>query len=263
MLGAIIGDIVGSRYEWNNIKTTEFELFSKECRFTDDSVLTIAVADAIVNKKTYTNCLKYWAKKYPEAGYGGSFLAWFSSDSDEPYHSWGNGAAMRVSAIGLAFDTLEKVIAEARKSAEITHNHEEGIRGAESTASAVFMANQGKSKAEIKKYIEDTYNYDLSRTLDEIRPYYKFDYSCAGSIPEAIIAFLESENYEDAIRKAVSIGGDSDTIACITGGIAQAFYKTIPSEIVTKAKSYLSAEMLDVLDKFNETYDVVYKVKSL
>jgi len=256
MLGAIAGDIVGSIFEFNNIKTTDFNLFSAHSSFTDDTVLTIAVADCILNGKGYAEAFKYWGKKYPNAGYGGRFIRWLFSDSTEPYNSFGNGSAMRVSPVGFAFDDLDIVLSEAQKSAEVTHNHPEGIKGAQAIASAIFLARQGKEKKEIKSYIENQFNYNLNRTIDEIRPLYSFDETCQGTVPEAIIAFLESNDFEDAIRKAISLGGDSDTLACITGGIAQAFYKYIPQYINDNVRERLTKDLLDILEKFQSKYFV-------
>jgi ADP-ribosylglycohydrolase len=255
MLGAITGDIVGSVFEFNNIKTTNFNLFSTRSSFTDDTVMTIAVADCILNGKDYIEAFKYWGRKYPYAGYGGRFNHWLFSNSIEPYNSFGNGSSMRVSPVGFAFDDLDTVLNEAKKSAEVTHNHPEGIKGAQATASAIFLARQGKKKREIKSYIESQFNYNLDRTIEEIRPLYIFDETCQGTVPEAIIVFLESKDFEDAIRKAVSLGGDSDTLTCITGGIAQAFYKEIPQYIVEKVKEILAKDLLDILEEFERKYN--------
>jgi ADP-ribosylglycohydrolase len=250
MIGAIAGDIIGSAYEWHNIKSKEFELFSPRSKFTDDTVLTVAVADCILNNKDYAKTLKEYGRKYPHAGYGGNFNRWLLSDDLGPYNSFGNGSAMRVSPVGFAFDTLDKVLSEAKRSAEVTHDHPEGIKGAQATAGAIFLARTGKDKKEIRDYIEATFKYDLSPTLVAIRPDYRFDETCQGSVPQAIIAFLESENYEDAVRNAVSIGGDSDTIACITGGIAEAFYKIIGNDIIRAARGLLDTRLLNIVDLF-------------
>ncbi|MGK7934086.1 MAG: ADP-ribosylglycohydrolase family protein [Microcystaceae cyanobacterium] len=250
MLGAIAGDIIGSVYEFDNIKTKDFPLFGKENYFTDDTVLTIAVADTILNQGEYCQSLKRYFRRYPTVGYGGNFRIWGKSDSLQPYNSWGNGSAMRVSPVGYAFNDLETVLLEAKKSAEATHNHLEGIRGAQATASAIFLARKRKSKAEIKAYIEENFGYDLSQTIEEIRPYYTFDVSCQGSVPQAITAFLDATDFEDAIRNAISIGGDSDTIACICGGIAQAFYG-LPDAIADQSLSYLEDDLKQVLIEFN------------
>lgn len=250
MLGAIVGDIVGSIYEFNNHRFKDFSLFGEDCKFTDDTVLTVAVADCLMNNGNYTEYIKKYARKYTGRGYGGRFRQWVSSESMEPYNSWGNGSAMRVSAVGFAYDDLATVMLEAQRSAEVTHNHFEGIKGAQATAVAIFMARTGQSKEEIRETIAKSFGYDLNRTVDEIRPVYIFNESCQGTVPEAIIAFLESTNFEDAIRNAISLGGDSDTLACITGGIAEAFYGDVPKDIAEKALSYLDDNMRTVVENF-------------
>lgn len=254
VIGAIAGDIIGSVYEGNEIKTTEFELFTFESTFTDDTVLTVSVADCILHGKAYAKALKEYGRKYPYAGYGGMFQTWLLSNRSEPYNSFGNGSAMRVSPVGFAFNSLEEVLREAEKSAAVTHNHPEGIKGAKVVAAAIFLARGGESKGKIKEYIEKNFDYNLRQSLDEIRPYYSFDETCQGSVPQSVIAFLESKSYEDAVRKAISIGGDSDTIACITGGIAQAYYKKIPEYIIKKVREILDAELLNIVDLFNERF---------
>lgn len=254
MLGAMIGDIVGSVYEWHNIKTRDFPLFSGRCFFTDDTVLTAATAQAIMNGTNYSAVYQDFARRYPGRGYGGNFGGWIWAENPQPYNSWGNGSAMRVSPVGFVFNDIEALLAEAKRSAEVTHNHPEGIKGAQSTALAIFMGRQGASKAEIREEISGRFGYSLDRTLDDIRPQYTFDVSCQGSVPEAIIAFLESSDYEDAVRKAVSLGGDSDTIACITGGIAEAFYGGIPQEIADQGRSYLPEEFIKIIEEFRELY---------
>ena len=252
MLGAVIGDIVGSVYEWNNIKTTDFILFKPNCFFTDDTVLTAATAKAMMTGEDYAHIYQDFSRRYPGRGYGGNFSRWIHMEDPTPYNSWGNGSAMRVSPVGFALNTVEEVLAEAQRSAEVTHNHPEGIKGAQATALAVLLARLGESKTEIKETLTQFFAYDLGRKLDEIRPSYTFDVSCQGSVPEAIIAFLESTSYEDAIRKAISLGGDSDTIACITGGIAEAFYGGVPDEIAEVGRGYISEEILQILDDFTE-----------
>jgi ADP-ribosylglycohydrolase len=270
MLGAIVGDVIGSTFEWHNVKSVDFQLFSSQSRFTDDTVMTIAIADAILNKerhknfitdsieakKTYAYKLREYGKKYPDAGYGQMFNEWLLSQELKPYNSFGNGSAMRVSPIGFAFDSLEDVLKEAKRSAVVTHNHREGIKGAQAVASAVFLARTGSNKKQIKHFIEKKFRYNLSQRLDDIRPNYKFDSSCQGSVPQAIIAFLESESFEDSIRKAISIGGDSDTIACIAGGIAQAYYKEIPGLIVDRVRFILDSGLKRILYSFNERFNV-------
>ncbi len=251
MIGAIAGDIIGSVYEWNNIKTTDFPLFDEKSTFTDDSVLTIAVAHAILDNLDYGETIKQYGQKYPGRGYGSSFSKWLYLPNNEPYNSWGNGSAMRVSPVGFAFDTLERVLSEAEKSAAVTHNHLEGIKGAQSVALAIFLARKLESKETIKREIGSRFSYNLNRTLSEIRPNYTFDVSCQGSVPESIIAFLESNDYEDAIRLAISIGGDSDTIACITGSIAQAFYKEIPMYITESVRERLPDDLWQIVERFD------------
>ena len=262
MLGAIVGDTVGSIYEFNNTKDYHFEMFTNQSGYTDDSIMTMAVAywllkDPEHKYETLEEAMVTFAKNCycPNGGYGEMFYVWLfmpwslreicpkafdedflpkydSPDGRVPYNSWGNGSAMRVSAVGWFFDTLEETEKVAKISAEITHNHPEGIKGAQATAAAIWMARNGKSKEEIKEYIEIKYGYDLSRTWEYLNRTYDWDSSCQGTVPEAIIAFLESNDFEDAIRKAVSMGGDSDTLACITGGIAEAFYKEVPVHMI-------------------------------
>ncbi len=254
MLGAIAGDIIGSVYEGNNIKTKDFPLFDVNCQFTDDTVLTVAVADVILNGGGYADRLKEYYRCYPYAGYGGNFRLWAQSINTEPYNSWGNGSAMRVSPVGFAFTDLDSVLREAKRSAEVTHNHPEGIKGAQATAAAIFLARTGLEKGAIKSYIETTFGYDLGQTLETIRPGYRFDISCQGSVPQAILAFLESTDFEDAIRNAVSLGGDSDTIACITGGIAEAFYGGVPQPIAREALARLDQPLSAVTREFRFKY---------
>lgn len=256
MIGAIAGDIIGSVFEWNNIKTTEFPLFTPQSGFTDDTVLTVAVAHAILRKSDYAVSLKTFARKYPDSGYGGRFYQWIFSSDSRPYNSWGNGSAMRVSPVGFAFDSMQDVLDEAKQSAEKTHNHPEGIKGAQATALAIFLARKGESKDRIRQEISTRFHYNLNRTLDEIRPVYRFNESCQETVPEAVIAFLESESFEDAIRKGISLGGDSDTLACIAGGIAQAYYRGVPKEIVSAVRDRLPEEFLAVIDEFNEKYGI-------
>ncbi len=254
MIGAIAGDIIGSVYESGWMKSTDFQLFTPGSTFTDDSVLTVAVADCIIHGKDYADTLKEYGKRYPDAGYGGSFYSWIFSAGKAPYNSYGNGSAMRVSPVGFAFDTLEEVLAEAKRSAEVTHNHPEGIKGAQAVAAAIFLARTGQPKDKITQYIEGRFGYNLRRTVDGIRPGYHFDVTCQGSVPEAIIAFLDSTDYEDAVRKAVSLGGDSDTQACIAGAIAQAFYGDIPDYIAAKARELLEDDLMEIVDEFNGRY---------
>lgn len=229
-------------------------MFSEWSTFTDDTVLSIAVADAIMNRREYGVTIKAYGRRYPHAGYGGSFYRWLLTDESRPYNSWGNGSAMRVSPVGFAFGSVDAVLKEAEKSAAVTHNHPEGIKGAQAVALAVYLARSGHSKKDIKEAIASRFDYDLDRTLDAIRPGYRFDISCRGSVPESIIAFLESTGVEDAIRNAISLGGDSDTMACIAGGIAQAFYGRVPEKIVTEVRRRLPEELMAVVDAFQGKY---------
>jgi ADP-ribosylglycohydrolase len=262
MIGAIVGDIVGSSHEFNSIKSTRFNLFDNASCYTDDSVMTMAVAEWLLDDANHShNVLEEKMVKFgslnPDAGYGGMFASWLffpeyinKSGKRVPYNSFGNGSAMRVSAVGWLFDTLEETEKVAEISASITHNHSEGIKGAQATASAIWMARNGKSKQEIKNYISTKYGYNLDQTCDDIRPKYGFDVTCQGSVPEAIVAFLDSTDYESTIRLAVSLGGDSDTQACIAGGIAEAFYKDIPQEIVSCAMRLLPGYFKETLKRF-------------
>ena len=254
ILGAIAGDIIGSVYEHCNIKRTDFPLFLKSSDFTDDSVLTVATMKVLLENKGYTEVYQAYSRRYEGRGYGDNYYLWIYSSDPKPYNSWGNGSAMRASPVGYAFDSLERVMQEAKRSAEVTHNHPEGIRGAQATAVAVFLARTGSSKKEIREYISSRFGYDLNRTTEEIRPGYTFDISCQGTVPEAIIAFLESMDFENAIRLAVSLGGDSDTLACITGSIAQAFYKTIPEHIAENCLKLLPGEMIRTISAFSKKY---------
>jgi ADP-ribosylglycohydrolase len=256
MIGAIAGDIIGSVYEWHNIKTTEFQLIDPKSFFTDDSVLTIALADSILSDTPYEILLKDYYRRYPHAGYGGMFHNWALSKESNPYNSFGNGAAMRISPVGFAYSTLDEVLARAEEFTAITHNHPEGIRGAKATAAAIFLARTGNDRDQIRDYIQLHFGYDLSRRLDDIRPLYTFDETCQGTVPEAIIAFLESTSYESAIRLAISLGGDSDTLACITGGIAQAFYGEVPVAIEKMVYQRLDKPLAEVTRRFMDKYSV-------
>jgi len=251
MIGAIAGDIVGSIYEWENIKTTEFPLFGKGCCFTDDTVMSVAVADWLMQGGNLENTLKAYGRRYPYAGYGEFFIDWLQSETSKPYNSWGNGSAMRVSPVGWLFDTFEETLNVARQTAEITHNHPKGIKGAQATALCIYLARIGESKEYIKDSTQKLFGYNLDRTCDEIRPDYLFDVSCQGTVPEAIIAFLESNNFESAIRLAVSLGGDCDTLTCITGGIAEAYYG-IPPWIKKEALNRLTDDLRNIVIEFEK-----------
>lgn len=254
MLGALTGDIVGSIYEWNNIKTTEFPLFTDSCGFTDDSVLTVALAEAILTGKSYVALMRQYYGRYPDAGYGGNFIQWARSKYPAPYGSWGNGAAMRISPVGWAYGSMEMVLKKAEEYTVITHNHIEGIKGAKATASAIFMGRSGASKEEIRKRVTRTFGYDLSRSCDDIRPGYEFDVSCQGTVPQAFTAFLDSSDFENSIRLAVSLGGDTDTLACITGSIAEAFYGGVPEHIANQTFSFLDDQLSTLTKKFIEKF---------
>jgi ADP-ribosylglycohydrolase len=256
MLGAIAGDIIGSIYENFGTKRKDFRLFTPFSTFTDDTVLTVAVAHAILTSQPYAPVLKSYAKKYPLRGYGSKFLIWMSSAGLEPYNSFGNGSAMRVSPVAHAFETESEIFMQAQKTAECTHNHPEGIKGAQATAAAVFMAKNGFDREDIRKGIQKKFGYDLSSTVDEIRPYYKFDITCQGSVPQAIIAFLDSSSFEDAVRNAVSLGGDADTQAAIAGSIAEAYYKEIPHDILRQIRNRLTRELWYTTEEFYRKFGI-------
>lgn len=263
MIGAILGDMVGSPYEFDRgRKIKEFgPLFVIGSHYTDDSVMTIAVAEGLMNagkeadakdiKSEVVKAMKKWGRRYPHAGYGGKFRHWLRSEDDSPYGSWGNGSAMRVSAAGWMYDTLERTREVAALTAEVTHNHPEGIKGAEATAAAIFLARSGRTKDEIRQYIEDEFGYDFSRTLDEIRPGYHHVESCQETVPEAITAFLEGRDFEDVVRNAVSLGGDCDTLTCIAAGIAEAFYG-VPDEYREETLGRLEDDMREVYERFRK-----------
>ena len=250
LLGGIAGDIIGSIYEFNPVRFKDFELFKSNSTYTDDTVMTIANAEWLLSKGVLMDIMRKYGHKYPGAGYGGMFYDWLKSRCPKPYNSFGNGSAMRVSPVGWAFETLEETLEAAKQSAEITHNHPEGIKGAQATAACIFMARTGKSKQEIKEYVETKFGYDLSRTCNEIRPTYQFNESCQGTVPESIIAFLESTDFESAIRLTVSLGGDADTMGAITGAIAEAYYNVIPEHIKNEVLKRLPVEFINVLGEF-------------
>ncbi len=259
MLGAIAGDIIGSVYEgkvaWQSARTPHFKpLFHPKARFTDDTVLTVAVAESILYGGDLVNLFKEYAGIYPGAGYGGTFRRWAASESRKPYQSWGNGSAMRVSPVGYAFDSLDEVLLRAKWTAEVTHDHPEGIKGAQATAAAVFLARTGSDKEQIRDYVERKFGYRLDARIDDIRPGFDFDVSCRGTVPPAILAFLELTDYENAVRLAVSLGGDADTLGCITGGIAQAYYGGVPAEIRSQARDRLNDHLGSILDEFETRF---------
>jgi len=257
MLGAIAGDIIGSVYEGHRIKTKDFPLFQPRCHFTDDSVLTIAVAQAILEGGDYLRAIRELGRRYPHAGYGGAFKAWLRAEQPLPYNSWGNGAAMRVSPVGWAFESVDDVLREAARTAEVTHNHPEGIKGAQATALAVHLARKGQGKEAIRQEIAGRFGYDLARTVEGIRPGYGFDVSCQGTVPEALVAFFDSTSYEDAVRNAISLGGDSDTLACIAGGVAEAFYGPLPADILARVRACLTPDLWEVTERFCRRYGVL------
>ena len=260
MLGAIIGDIIGSRFEFDQgNKSKEFKLFTKDCNFTDDTVMTVAVAEALMDvgpdadektvKEAVIRSMKKWGQKYPYAGYGARFISWVLTDDPEPYGSYGNGSGMRVSPVGWLYDTVERTREVARWTAEVTHNHPEGIKGAESTAAMIFMARNGTSKEEIKKYVEDEFGYDLSRTLDEIRPTYEHVEDCMHTMPEAFTCFLEADSYEATLRNVMYIGGDTDTLGAIAGAIAEANW-SVPLDIIKQATEFIPKEFMGLYARF-------------
>ena len=260
MYGAIIGDIVGSRFEFGNCRRKDFSLFSPECRFTDDTVMTLAVAQALMTDGDFTAAMQRLGRKYPNAGYGGMFLRWLMAAHPRPYGSWGNGSAMRVGPCGMMARSLEEALDLAERSAAVSHDHPEGIRGAMAVAAAVYLAKTGSSREDIREYTEAHF-YPLDRTLDEIRPGYGFDSSCRGSVPQAIQAFLESADFEDAVRNAISLGGDSDTIAAIAGSIAWPFYSRTEGptarmrSIRAEAAAYLPDDLRSIAEKFASRFD--------
>ena len=260
MLGAIAGDIIGSVYEFNAVKHKDFPLFTAKSAFTDDTILSVAVAEAILEDRPYGATIKQYAQAYPNpvGSYGARFQQWATSSTLEPYNSWGNGSAMRVSAVGFAFDEMDAVLEVAKQTAEVTHNHPEGIKGAQATAAAILLAKKGARKPVIKDFVEDRFGYDLGRSLADIRPTYQFNESCQETVPESIIAFLESTDFEDAIRNTISLGGDTDTMGSITGGIAEAFYGGVPDEIVQEVLFRLDEPLKNMTLRFCDRYTQPY-----
>lgn len=261
LMGAILGDIAGSIYEFDPHKSTDINLQDKRMDYTDDTIMTIAVADWILNDKRHTmnglvERMQQWGRRYPHpmGAYGNMFSQWLRSDNPMPYNSWGNGSAMRVSAVGFAFDTLEETMNVAKKCAEVTHDHPEGIKGAQATAAAIFMARTGSPKEVIRRYITDTFGYNLDRSCNDIRPTYRFDGSCQGTVPESIIAFLDSKDYEDALRLCISLGGDADTMGAITGAIAGAYYNKMPYALYEFGMEKLPKDIQNVVGLFNSKY---------
>ena len=260
MLGALVGDIVGSVYEFANTKSTDFELFTPWSSYTDDSVMTLAVAKWLVEDEAHTihyliYCMQELGNRYPNAGYGGNFGWWLRQDDPKPYNSWGNGAGMRVSPVGLYAKTLDEALALAAITASVSHNHPEGVKGAQAVASCVFLAKEGKAKTEIKAYVQNTFGYNLNRKIAEIRPRYGFDVSCQGSVPESIIAFLEGNSFEEVLRLAISLGGDSDTIGAMAGAIAACVYP-IPDDIEKRCDAILTEDLRKIKDRFCELIEM-------
>lgn len=253
MIGAIAGDIIGSVHEGRCTKRKDFPLFARDAHFTDDTVLTVAIAAAILQDGNYLGCVRDFGRRYPRAGYGGTFVHWLLGDDPAPYNSWGNGSAMRVGPVGFAFDSEVAVLREAGASAAITHDHPEGIKGAQATALAIFLARNGASRETIRTRISTDFGYDLTRSVEEIRPGYAFDVSCQGSVPESIIAFLDVDSWEDAVRNAVSLGGDADTMACIAGAIAEAHFG-LPEAIRDRALAMLPPDLRRVAEEFTAAF---------
>lgn len=260
MYGAILGDIIGSRFEFDRGGwSKEFDLLTPECKFTDDTVMTVAVAEALLEaggdasvdeiEKNCINMMQKWGCKYPNAGYGTGFIKWLFEQNPKPYDSWGNGSAMRVSAAGWLYDTVERTREVARTTANVSHNHPEGIKGAECTAAVIFLARNGSSKEDIKEYVVKEFGYDISKSVDEIRPFHRHDESCMDSLPKALVSFFEGDSYEDIVRNAVSLGGDTDTIAAIAGSMAEGMYG-VPEDLKEECLSFIPEEMADVISDF-------------
>jgi ADP-ribosylglycohydrolase len=256
MLGAIAGDIIGSVYEFHPIKKVDFPLFGKRSQWTDDTVLTMAVAETLLTGRPYRETIREFALADSDAGFGGMFRQWFTMPGSKPYNSFGNGSAMRVSPVGWAFETLERTLAEAQDSAEVTHNHPEGIKGAQSVAAAIFLARQGAGQTDIRDALETRFGYNLHRTYEDIQPSCSFDETCQRSVPEALICVLTSTSFEDAVRRAVALGGDADTQAAIAGSIAEALYGGVPAEIAKEARARLTPQFTLILDTFQEKYHI-------
>jgi ADP-ribosylglycohydrolase len=258
MIGAIAGDIVGSPYEFtDDFKRTDFPLWSEHSRFTDDSVLTVATAFSLLTDGDYAENYRIYGRLYPLAGYGGRFADWLQDGDMGPYGSWGNGSAMRVSPIGFALDDENDVLAEAERSAVVTHDHPEGIKGAQATALAVFLARKGTAREDIRRTLSERFGYDLARTPDEIRPGYAFNESCQETVPEALICALDGRDWEQTVRLSVSLGGDADTLACIAGGVAQALQGDLPPEVVAKVRAYLPQPLWEICQEFCEKFDLI------
>jgi ADP-ribosylglycohydrolase len=256
VLGAIAGDVIGSVYEFKEPRAEDFDLFSPVRRPTDDSVLTVAIAEAILERQPYADALRRWAQRYPGAGYGMMFVGWIHTPGAGPYQSFGNGSAMRVSPAAWIHDTLEETLAEAQRTAEVTHDHPEGIRGAQAVAGAIFIARTGGSREAVRELVQGRFGYDASLPLEQMRRDSKFDETCPGTVPQALSVALMSTSVEDAIRKAVSLGGDADTLACIAGSIAEALHGGVPRKLADRVLSHLDTGMRGVTDRFMRRYGV-------
>jgi len=256
VLGAIVGDIVGSRFEHLQMKSKDFPLFARGCKFTDDTVLNVAVANALLTDKNYAKSLKAFTWRRPFRGYGNMHSKWVFYCQKQPFNSFGNGSAMRVSPVAYAANTLEEVQVLARESAECTHNHPEGIRGAQAIASCILLARQNATKEQIRDLVRRDFGYDLVLSLDQIRPSYRFDSTCPGSVPQAIQSILESTDFEDAVRNAISLGGDADTLAALAGSIAEPFYGGVPKEIISEAIKLLPRSYCKIISTFYTRYGV-------
>jgi ADP-ribosylglycohydrolase len=254
MLGAIVGDVIGSVHEGRGTKTKDFPLFVPQSTFTDDTVLTVAIAEWILTGHDLVDLLHVYTETYRHRGYGFRFYHWATSHDREPYNSFGNGAAMRVGPVGFAFQTLEEVLAWSKQSAEVTHNHPEGIKGAQATATAIFLARRGREKDQIRNALETQFGYDLSLQLEHIRPTYSFNETCQETVPQALAAFFESVSFEDAIRNAISLGGDADTLACIAGSVAEAYYGGVPPDLAAAVVAMLDKRLVAVIDQFRERF---------
>lgn len=250
MLGAIAGDVIGSVHEWTATRTTDFELFAPDATYTDDTVMTVAVANALMDGDDYAAVFRRLGRLHRGRGYGAHFFRWLHDETMGPYGSWGNGSAMRVSPVGWAFDRAEDVVREARRTAEPTHDHPEGIRGAEAAALAVFLARHGADTSEIRARVVAHSGYDLGRTVDEIRPDYTFNESCQRTVPEALTCFLEARDFEHAVRLAISLGGDADTLACITGAVAEAHWGGVPEAIRSEVLARLAPDLRAEVERF-------------
>ena len=256
MIGAIAGDIIGSVHEGTLVKRKDFPLFVPQSCFTDDTVLTVAVASAILHGSDYASSIRQWGRRYPHAGYGAWFRDWLLRDESPPYNSFGNGSAMRASSVGWAFSDLRIVLSEARRTAEVTHNHPEGVKGAQAVAGAVFVARAGGTKANMRDFLEDTFGYNCSSSIDELRAQSEFDVTCQGTVPAAAVAFLTANDFEDAVRNAISLGGDADTLACIAGALAEAFYGAVPISIQREVMYRLDPPLMSEVRSFARRYSV-------